>query len=52
MITHFYALLRAFEQSNEPPPPNLLAGVRALPPVGVLPSLWTVWLLISILVYP
>ena len=51
MITHFYALRHAFERSTDPPPQNVLEGVRTLPPVGVLPSLWTVWLWIALLVY-
>lgn len=51
MITQFYPLLHAFKRSAEPPPQNLSEALRTLPPVGVLPLLWTTWLFIGLLVF-
>ena len=51
MITHFYAILHALKQSAHAPPRNLTEAIRALPPVGILPMFWTVWLFIALLVF-
>jgi hypothetical protein len=51
MIQQFYALRRAFERCTQPAPTNLSEAIRALPPIEVLPSLWTTWLFISLLVF-
>ena len=51
MNRHFSALFGAMVKGCESPAADLPAAMRALPPVGSLPSPWTTWLIIAIFQY-
>ena len=51
MLSQFYPLLHMLKRGVQKLPQNLFEAIRALPLVGTLPSPWTVWLLIALIVY-